>query len=108
MTEKVVGKFRILVEQPDKSFRLQSYDLARRHGGGCSQAQRRPGHRTLAAEFVRSPDCDDGFLPALGNDSDLDLASVDVKNRIRRVSLRVKKLTFFITRQFPSRGVSGE
>src|SRR5271154_3902357 len=67
-----------------------------------------PSHRSLAAEFVRSPDCDDGFLPKLGNDSNFDLAPVDVKNRIRWVSLCVENLILFIIRQSPSRVVLAE
>ncbi len=33
-------------------------------------------------------DCDDSFLPLLGNNVDLDLAFLDVKHRIRRIPLQ--------------------
>jgi len=95
------------MQKPDYSLLLQPHDLACRHRGGCSQPQRFAGQRSLAAEFVRSPDCDDGFLAKLGNDGNFDLASVDVKNRIRWVSLRVDNLIFLIIRQGPSHVVLG-
>jgi hypothetical protein len=38
-------------------------------------------------KLTRSEDCNDGFLALLGNDSELDLALLDVKNRVRNLSL---------------------
>src|ERR1700734_502861 len=80
MVEKKVGKLLIMVEQAHYSFRLYPYDFACRHCDSCSQTQRRPSHRSFAAKLVRPPDCNDGFLSKLGNDRNLDLASMNVKN----------------------------
>ena len=45
------------------------------------------GQTSFAEEFVRTKDCNDGFLALLRNDGDLHLASLEVEDRIRRVSL---------------------
>jgi hypothetical protein len=38
----------------------------------------------LAKELTRAQDSDDCFLALLGNDGELDLAILDVKNRVRK------------------------
>jgi hypothetical protein len=50
-------------------------------------APRLAGQTTFSAEFIWPHDGDDGFLPLLGKDSDFDLSFVDVKDRIRQISL---------------------
>src|ERR1700685_958608 len=47
-----------------------------------------PGQAPLSAEIVRTHDRNNGFLPLLGNDGDLDPALLDVEHRIRRITLR--------------------
>src|ERR1700720_4223788 len=42
----------------------------------------------FAKKMTGSQDCNDCFLALLGNDSELDLALLDVKNRVRDLSLR--------------------
>ena len=42
---------------------------------------------SFAKKVAGSQDCDDRFLALLGNDSELDLALLNVKNRVRDLSL---------------------
>src|ERR1700694_1807705 len=42
---------------------------------------------SFAKKMTWSQECNDRFLALLGNDSELDLASLDVKNRVRNLSL---------------------
>jgi hypothetical protein len=42
---------------------------------------------SFAKKVTRSEDCNDRFLALLGNDGELDLALLDVKNRVRDLSL---------------------
>src|ERR1700731_3947749 len=50
-------------------------------------ALRLPSKTSFTEELVRSMNCDDCFLALLRNDGDLHLASLDVEDRIRRISL---------------------
>src|SRR2546430_8772287 len=43
-----------------------------------------------------SEDCNDRFLALLGNDGEFDLALLDVKNRVRNLSLRENNLILSI------------
>src|SRR5450432_1386680 len=43
---------------------------------------------SFAKELTGPEDADDRFLPLLGNDGELDLALLDVKDRVRGVTLR--------------------
>ena len=63
------------------------HDLAFRHCRSCRYAPRLAGQATFAAELVRPQNCDDGFLPLLGNNGDLDLAFLDVEDGIRWIAL---------------------
>src|SRR6266849_8236795 len=47
---------------------------------------------SFAKKVTRSEDCNDRFLALLGNDGELDLALLDVKNRVRYLSLRKNNL----------------
>jgi len=47
----------------------------------------------LAEELARLQNPDDCFLPLLGHDGELDTTALNVKDRIRRVSLREDVLT---------------
>ena len=61
-------------ENADDSRLLQPHDLAIRHCRGCRYPQRLSDQASLAAKFVRSEKRNNGFLPMLGNDGDLDLS----------------------------------
>lgn len=76
------------MEDADNGLLLQPHNLAFGHCLGCRHAPRLSGQTTFAAEFIRPHDCDDGFLPLLGKDSNFDLAVADVKDGIRGISLR--------------------
>jgi hypothetical protein len=43
---------------------------------------------SFAKKVTWSEDCNDRFLALLGNDGEFDLALLDVKNRVRNLSLR--------------------
>jgi hypothetical protein len=47
---------------------------------------------SFAKKVTWFQDCNDRFLALLGNDSELDLALLDVKNRVRNISLRENNL----------------
>jgi hypothetical protein len=47
---------------------------------------------SFAKKVTWSQDCNDRFLALLGNDGELDLALLDVKNRVRDLSLRKDNL----------------
>jgi hypothetical protein len=80
------------MEDADNGLLLQPHNLAFGHCLGCRHAPRLSGQTTFAAEFIRTHDCDDGFLPLLGKDSNFDLAVADVKDGIRGISLRAPSL----------------
>jgi hypothetical protein len=50
-------------------------------------AQRMAIQTRFTKKLTRSEDCNDRFLALLGNDRELDLALLDVKNRVRNLSL---------------------
>jgi hypothetical protein len=45
------------------------------------------GETPFAKKMTGAQDCNDRFLALLGNDRELDLAFLDVKNRVRGLSL---------------------
>src|SRR6266446_5513666 len=47
---------------------------------------------SFAKKMTWSQDCNHRFLALLGNDRELDLALLDVKNRVRELSLRENNL----------------
>jgi hypothetical protein len=55
-----------------------------------------PRQASLAAKIPGSKQSDDRFLAMLGNHGDLDLALLDVKNRIRGRALRKDDLIFAV------------
>src|SRR5665213_2466708 len=76
------------MEDADYRLLLQPHDLAFRHRHRCRYAHRLAGQASFAAEFIRAHDRNDGFLPLLGKDCELDLAFLDEEYRIRRSALR--------------------
>src|SRR5712692_9693040 len=51
---------------------------------------------SFAKKMTGSQNCNDRFLALLGNDGELDLALLDVKNRVRDLSLRKNNLILAI------------
>src|ERR1700730_10810906 len=66
------------------------------NGSCCCDAQRMVIQTPFAKKVTRPQDCDHRFLALLGNDGELDLALLDVKNRIRDLSLRKNNLILSI------------
>ncbi len=61
-------------------------------GPGRCEAQRVAIQTSFAEKLTGFQDCDHRFLTLLGNDSEFDLAFLDVKNRVRGLSLRENSL----------------
>ena len=72
--------------------RCYSHDHAFRHSGDCRQTQQLSGQTAFPKEITGSQKGDYGFLPVLGMDGLLDLAALNVENRIRGISLPVDDL----------------
>src|ERR1700730_13728556 len=87
MRDKHLGKRWLVVEDADNRPLLYPHNLASRHCRSCRYAPRLAGQATFAAELIRPQNCDDGFLPLLGNNGDLDLAFQDVEDGIGRIAL---------------------
>jgi len=85
--DKKFGKPGLVMEHADDARFVQPHDHAFRHRRDRRYAPRLAGQATLAAELVRSKNCDDRFFPLIGNDGDLDLALLDVEYGIRRIAL---------------------
>src|SRR5436309_3521988 len=62
------------------------------HCSRCCDAQRMAIQTRFTKKLTRSEDCNDRFLALLGNDRELELAFLDVKNRVRDLSLRKNNL----------------
>src|SRR5208282_5925781 len=69
-----------------------SHDHAFRHSGDGCQTQRLSGQAPFPKEIAGSQKCDHRFLPLLGDDGLLDLAALNVENRIRGFALREDNL----------------
>src|ERR1700730_4713020 len=64
----------------------------------CCDAERMAIQTSFAEKVTWSQDCNHRFLALLGNDGELDPAFVDVKNRVRDLSLRENDLILPIFR----------
>src|SRR5436190_17750412 len=62
------------------------------NGPSCCDAERMAIQTAFAKKVAGSQDCNDRFLALLGNDGEFDLALLDVKNRVRDLSLRKDNL----------------
>src|SRR5690242_10971451 len=87
MRDEHLGKRQLVMEGENDCPLLQPHDFAFRHCRRSGHAPRLTGQATLTTEFIRPEDCDDGFLPLLGNNRDLDLALLDVEDGICRIAL---------------------
>src|ERR1700694_4277821 len=63
---------------------------------------------SFAKKMTWSQDCNHRFLALLGNDSELDLALLDVKNRVRNIALRENNLILPVFEYFFSLTHLGE
>ena len=84
------------MEHANHGLLLKPHDLAVRHRRRRRDALLLPGQASFAAKFVRSKNCDNSFFALLGKDGDLDLALLNVKNRIRDIPLREDRLILAI------------
>src|SRR5947209_16830891 len=77
----------LIMKDSDHGRLLQARNHAFIDRPGCRDAQRMAIETSFAKKVTRSEDCNDRFLALLGNDGEFDLALLDVKNRVRDLSL---------------------
>jgi hypothetical protein len=66
------------------------------------------GQTSFSEEFVRTQNCDDGFLGLLRNDGELHLAILEVEDRIGGISLGEDDLRFRVRMNAPALTNLGE
>ncbi len=66
------------------------------------------GQTSFSEEIIRTKNCNDGFLTNLRNDGDLYLATLDVEDCIRRMSLGEDDLRFRVRMDAPAIANLGE
>jgi len=93
-----LGKLWLVMEHADDRRFVEPHDGAFCHCRGCRQAQWLARQTALANEIPLPMDCDNGFLPLFGDNADLDLALLNVKDRIGGVALGKNDLAFLIDR----------
>src|SRR3984893_8916521 len=86
------GKVRLVMNGGDHDRFLYASNHTFIGGSGGCDAQRMAIQTSFAKKVAGSQDCDDCFLALLGNDRELDLALLDVENRVRDLSLRKDNL----------------
>src|ERR1700730_972680 len=102
MGNEQFGERWFLMDHAENRRLLQACDDGFRHSRDRRYALRLPRKTSFTEEFVRSKNCDDGFLALLRNDGDLHLAFLDVEDRIRRVSLGKNDLVLVVRINAPA------
>ena len=82
-----LGKVRLVVNGGDHGRFGNSRDHAFFHRGGRRDAEGVPIQAPFAKKAAGSKDCDDRFLALLGDDGELELAFLEIKDRIRDIAL---------------------
>jgi len=72
-----------VMDHADDGSLVQAHDNAVDQSRNGRYALRLAGKAGFTEEFVRIKNCDDGLFTLLRNDSDLDLALLDIEERIR-------------------------
>src|SRR5208283_4373872 len=75
--------------------------------GGCYPVPL-SGQTSFSEEFVRTKNCNDGFLASLRNNRNLYLAFLDIENRIGGISLGEDDLRFRVRMNAPALADLGE
>src|SRR5580698_7580681 len=96
MGDEHLGELWFLMDQPNNGRLFQSCDDRVGHAPDRRDALILPGKTSFTEEVVRPKNCDDCLLTLLRNDGKLHLPILDVKDRIRRVSLCEDDLFFAI------------
>src|SRR4051812_24696996 len=89
MGDEHIRKFRVIMKVLDYDILLDAKNLAIGHGRRGGDALTLSGEAPLPTELVRAQYGDDRFPALTRDDRDLDLAGLDVKDRIGRVALIV-------------------
>ena len=96
MGKEHLGESGLIMECANDCILLDPHDLAPRQRRRVRDALRLSGQASLAAKFILPENRDHGLSTECGNDCDFELALLDVKNRIRDVSLRKNLLTLVV------------
>src|ERR1043166_5180185 len=102
MGNEYLRKSRFLMDHANNGRSFESHDHRVCHGRDGRYALRLPGKTRFTEEFVRSKNCDDGLLALLRNNGDLGLASLDVEDSVRGISLRKHDLVLAVFANGPS------
>jgi hypothetical protein len=86
------------MDHPDNGSLIHAHNNGLDHGSDGRYALRLASKAGFTEELVRIEYGDDSFLSLLGYDSDLDLASLDVEDRICRITLREYDLILAVRR----------
>src|SRR6185312_16541755 len=78
---------RLVIEHAHDGRFLEPHDRAFRHRPDGRDPPRLSGQAALTAELLRSKNCDDRLFPLPGNDSDFELALLDVEHGVRGIAL---------------------
>jgi hypothetical protein len=106
MGHKQFGKCWLVMEDPNHFGFFHPQYSALRHGPGRREALRLRVQASFPEKLVLAKDSDDGLLPFLGSNHNLDLAFFDVKNCVRGLCLRVDNFILAVFGNGPAtRGV---
>src|ERR1700722_14561807 len=96
MSNEHFGECRLVVDHLDDRRLFQSHDDAVRHGRDGRYAPRLPGKTPFAEKLTWPKNRNDGFLPLLRNDGELDLTLLHIKDGIRGLALRIDSLVLTV------------
>src|SRR5688572_28160200 len=96
------------MDDPDHGCFIQPHDRGVHHRGDGRNASRLCHEAALAEESIRTKNCDDSLLALRGNDRDLDLALLDVKDSVGRLPLGEDRLVFAVLNDAASLANFGE
>src|SRR5580700_10749567 len=108
MSDEHLGESRLAMDQADDGRILQADDDGVRHGRDRRHPLHLSAKTSLAEEFLRSQDCDDGFFALLRNDGDLHLALPDIEDRIANLPLGKDDLAFAVLGELSPVADTGE
>src|SRR3984893_6930587 len=96
MGHKLLGERHLGTEDADQGGLLHPHDRRFSHRRGRRKAQRLPDQASLGKKVARFKDGKDGLLSMVRSDGKFDLAFLDVKNRVGRLSLRKDRYSLLI------------
>jgi len=102
------GAVRLFVQQADCACLFYPQDRTLQHGGGAGHTQSLAGQASLAKEVASPQNGNHGFFALFGDDSELDLAFVDIEDGVRGIPLQEDLVILPVINQRPSVACSGK